>query len=63
MLFWKSASRARRLRDRAKAQALIDEYGEAARDVVAAQLADSAWQIRERRYWVRIAAEVKSLLR
>jgi hypothetical protein len=63
MFFWNAAKRDQNRRNRAKAQSLIDQYGDGALAHVEAQVAASAWQIREQQHWQRVEKHVRALWR
>jgi hypothetical protein len=63
MFFWNPAKREQTRRNRAKAQALIERYGDNALDHAQTQVAKSAWQIREQQHWQRIETHLRRLLK
>jgi hypothetical protein len=63
MLFTIGDRRAQQTRNRQKAKALIDQYGEQAETYVREKVAATAWQIRDHAHWKRIERHVKALLR
>jgi hypothetical protein len=63
MLFWNSDRREQTRRNRAKAQALVDEHGDAALDHARERMAASQWHIRDLDHWTRVEAHVRKLLR
>ena len=63
MFFWNSDGREQTQRNRAKAQALVSEHGDAALDIVRERVAGSAWHIRDHEHWLRVEKQVRKLLR
>jgi hypothetical protein len=63
MLFWNSDKREQTRRNRAKAQALVNEHGDAALDYVRGRMAESQWHIRDLEHWTRVEKHVRKLLR
>ncbi len=63
MFFQSRQKREQQARNRAKAQALIDDHGDRALDYVHAQIAATSWEIRTQAHWQRIEKHVKMLLR
>jgi hypothetical protein len=55
--------RARQMRNRDKAKALVEQYGDRAETFVHEKIAATAWQIRDHAHWKRIESHVKVLLR
>jgi hypothetical protein len=63
MLLMFGEKRAQSARNRDKAKALVDEYGDRAESFVREKIAATTWQIRDNAHWKRIEKHVKSLLR
>jgi hypothetical protein len=63
MIFWNRAKREQTQRNRAKAQALVNEHGDAALNVVRERIAASRWYISDHDHWVRVEKHVRKLLR
>jgi hypothetical protein len=63
MLFMFGDKRAQNARNRSKAKALVDEYGDRAEAYVREKIAATTWQIRDHAHWQRIETHVKALLR
>lgn len=63
MLFWNSDRREQARRNRAKAQALVDEHGDAALDYVRERIEASRWYISDLEHWTRVEKHVRKLLR
>ncbi len=63
MLIMFGQKRAQQLRNRDKAQALVDQYGDGAEKLVSEKVAATMWQIRDHAHWQRIGKHVKALLR
>lgn len=63
MIFWNSQRREQSRRNRAKAQALVSEHGEAALDVVHEKIIATQWYISDHEHWVRVEKHVRKLLR
>jgi hypothetical protein len=63
MLFWNSDRREQTRRNRAKAQALVNEHGDGALDYVHERIAASRWYISDLEHWTRVEKHVRKLLR
>jgi hypothetical protein len=63
MLFLFGDKRAQNARNRSKAKALVDQYGDRADVYVREKVAATTWQIRDHAHWQRIEKHVKALLR
>ena len=63
MLTMFGEKRAQRSRNREKAKALVDEYGDRAENFVREKISSTAWQIRDHAHWQRVEQHVKALLR
>ncbi len=63
MFFWNSDGREQAQRNRAKAEALVNEHGAAALEVVHDRIAASTWHIRDHQHWLRVEKHVHKLLR
>jgi hypothetical protein len=62
MLFMFGDRRAQNARNRNKAKALVDQYGDRAEAHVREKIAATAWQIRDHAHWKRIGEHVKAIL-
>jgi hypothetical protein len=63
MFFWNKAKREQAQRNRAKAQAMVNEHGDAALDVARDRIAASRWYISDHEHWLRVEKHVRKLLR
>jgi hypothetical protein len=62
MLFIFGDKRAQNARNREKAKALVDQYGDRVESHVREKIAATTWQIRDHAHWQRIEKHVKALL-
>jgi hypothetical protein len=63
MLLMFGGKHAQRVRNRDKAKALVDQYGDRADAYVRDKITATTWHIRDQTHWKRIEKHVKALLR